>query len=82
MTELERLLTEALANMEQVLHDTQNTQARTLQHHNKELENLKITISTLQTEQLALTERLQRLNTVYENLQPLLTRLNGLLNGR
>ncbi len=82
MTELERLLKESLTQTEQLLRNNQIAHSQTLQHHSGELATLKSAVSTLQAEQTALTERLKRLNAVYESLQPLLIRLNALLPGK
>ena len=72
MTELERLLKESLSQTEQLLRNNQIAHSQTLQHHSRELKNLKSAVSTLQAEQAALS-------AVYESLQPLLRRLNALL---
>ena len=79
MTELERLLKESLSQTEQLLRNNQIAHSQTLQHHRRELKNLKSAVSTLQAEQAALTGHLTRLSAVYESLQPLLRRLNALL---
>ena len=76
MTELERLLKESLSQTEQLLRNNQIPHSQTLQHHSRELKNLKSAVSTLQA---ALTGHLTRLSAVYESLQPLLRRLNALL---
>nr|WP_294510683.1 hypothetical protein [uncultured Bilophila sp.] len=82
MTELERMLKESLEHTEQLLRDSQASHAQTLQQHNRELEQIKKEIQTLQTKQHTMTAHLARLNAVYESLQPLLVRLNALLPGK
>lgn len=82
MTELERMLKEYLAQTEQLLRNNQVAHSQTLQHHSGELSSLKNAVRSLQAEQTTLTEHLTRLNSVFENLQPLLTRLNALLPGK
>lgn len=82
MTELERMFKESLTQTEQLLRNNQIAHSQTLQLHSGELANLKNTVRTLQAEQAALTGHLTRLNSVFENLQPLLTRLNALLPGK
>lgn len=54
MTELERLLKESLSQTEQLLRNNQIAHSQTLQHHSRELKNLKSAVSTLQAEQAAL----------------------------
>ena len=71
--------TQRIPQTEQLLRNNQIAHSQTLQHHSRELKNLKSAVSTLQAEQAALTGHLTRLSAVYESLQPLLRRLNALL---
>ena len=80
MTEMERLLKETLAQLEQHSRNEQGAQTSVLQHQSMELANLKKLIQTLQAEQSALSTQLTHLSSVYESLQPLLVKLNGLLS--
>ena len=89
MTELERTLKTTLLNLEQELSATQEAHSASLTNHQYSLENharairqLQEHIGKLQAEQQESARHLQRLSTVYENLQPLLTKLNLLLNER
>lgn len=71
MTELERLLKESLSQTEQLLRNNQIAHSQTLQHHSRELKNLKSAVSTLQAEQAALTGHLTRLSCCVRELAAL-----------
>lgn len=53
-----------------------------LENHAQAIRQLQEHIGKLQAEQQESVRQLQRLSTVYENLQPLLTKLNLLLTKR
>lgn len=87
MTEIERLLTDTLAALEQELRQTQERQEtiltdqqQTLAIHANTLHQLQHQIARLSAQQQESTLHLQRLSAVHENLKPLLTRLNGILS--
>ncbi len=87
MTEIERLLTNTLADLEQELHQKQEIQGETLanqQHsltvHTTTLNQLQQQITRLSAQQEESTRHLLRLSAIHENLEPLLARLNGILS--
>lgn len=87
MTEIERLLTNTLADLEQELHQKQEIQGESLanqQHsltvHTTTLNQLQQQITRLSAQQEESTRHLLRLSAIYENLEPLLARLNGILS--
>lgn len=87
MTEIERLLTDTLAALELELRQTQERQETILTDHQQALANhantlhqLQHQVARLSAQQQESTLHLQRLSAVHENLEPLLTRLSGILN--
>jgi predicted RNase H-like nuclease (RuvC/YqgF family) len=89
MTELERMLKDTLTRMEQDLIATQRNQGNslhsqqcTLENHTKAIRQLGEAIGKLQTEQEESARHLQRLSDIHANLEPLLSRLSGILNGK
>ena len=89
MTELERILTDTLSVLERELRQEQETQGTILvnqQHtmatHANTLRQLQQQVGHLSAQQQESTQHLQRLSAIYENLEPLLARLNAILNGR
>ena len=87
MTEIERLLTNTLAALEQELRQTQKYQGtiltdqqHTLASHANALHQLQHQVARLNAQQQESTLHLQRLSAVHENLEPLLERLSGILN--
>jgi hypothetical protein len=74
MTELERTLKDALTRMEQETSDT-------LKAHNQELTALREKVNRISTQQQESARLLQGLSDAYKNLEPLLTRLNGIVSG-
>lgn len=89
MTEIERLLTDTLAALEQELRQTQERQGtiltdqqQTLANHANTLHQLQQQLSHLNAQQQESAQHLQRLSAVHENLEPLLSRLNGILSVR
>ena len=89
MTELERTLTQSLMTLEQELTTTLETHDKRLsgQHlrleaQAQEIQSLRRTLAQIQTEQQESARRLQRLSDIHTSLEPLLAKLNTLLNGR
>ena len=89
MTEIERMLKDTLTALERDLTATQRNQGdsltsqqRTLESHSKAISQLADAIGNLQAEQEESARHLQRLSAIHENLEPLLSRLNGILNGK
>lgn len=89
MTELERILTQSLTTLEQELTATLEThdkrlsgQQLRLEAQAQEIQSLRRTLAQIQTEQQESTRHLQRLSDIHTSLEPLLTKLNTLLNGR
>lgn len=89
MTELERILKDTLARMEREMNATLEAHAKTLAEQQRTLEAQGQAIQRLQEnnsriarEQQESARHLQRLSAVHANLEPLLSRLNGLLSGR
>jgi len=87
MTEIERLLTDTLAALDQELRQTQESQGtiltdqqHTLANHANTLHQLQHQVARLNAQQQESAQHLQRLSAVHENLEPLLTRLSGILN--
>jgi hypothetical protein len=74
MTELERTLKDALIRMEQETTDT-------LQAHTLELTALREKVNRLSTQQQESARLLQGLSDAYKSLEPLLTRLSGIVSG-
>lgn len=88
MTELERMLKETLLTLERELSDTQarqgqqiNDQQGRLEAQDRHIQELRLAIQQLQTQQQESTRHLQRLNDASRNLEPLLTKLRNLLEG-
>ena len=89
MTELERTLKNTLLTLEQELTAMQKAHSTSLVNHQHSLENhaqairqLQEKIGQLQAEQQESARHLQRLSDIHTNLEPLLEKLNTLLNGR
>ena len=89
MTELERILTQSLTALEQELSATLEThdkrlsgQQLRLESQAQEIQSLRRTLAQIQTEQQESARHLQRLSDIHTSLEPLLTKLNTLLNGR
>ena len=89
MTELERILTQSLTALEQELSATLEThdkrlsgQQLRLESQAQEIQSLRRTLAQIQTEQQDSARHLQRLSDIHTSLEPLLTKLNTLLNGR
>ena len=89
MTELERILTQSLTTLEQELTATLEThdkrlsgQQLRLEAQAQEIQDLRRTLAQIQTEQQESARHLQRLSDIHTNLEPLLAKLNTLLNGR
>ena len=89
MTELERILTQSLTALEQELTATLEThdkrlsgQQLRLETQAQEIQSLRRTLAQIQTEQQESARHLQRLSDIHTNLEPLLAKLNTLLNGR
>ena len=89
MTELERMLKNTLLTLERELTATQNAHATSLVNHQRSLEShaqairqLQEKIGQLQAEQQESARHLQRLSDIHANLEPLLSRLSALLNGK
>ena len=89
MTELERTLTQSLMTLEQELTTTLEThdkrlsgQQLRLEAQAQEIQSLRRTLAQIQTEQQESARHLQRLSDIHTSLEPLLAKLNTLLNGR
>lgn len=89
MTEIERLLTDTLAALEQELRQTQERQGtilteqqRILTTHANTLHQLQHQVARLSAQQQESAHHLQRLSAIHENLKPFLERLSGILDGR
>ncbi|MDR2573565.1 MAG: hypothetical protein LBC94_04345 [Desulfovibrio sp.] len=89
MTELERTLKNTLLTLERELSATQKAHATSLVNHQRSLEShaqaiqqLQENIGQLQAEQQESARHLQRLSDIHANLEPLLSRLNALLNAK
>ncbi len=89
MTEIERMLKDTLTALERDVTATQrnqgdslNNQQRTLESHSKAIRQLADAIGDLQSEQQESARHLQRLSAIHENLEPLLSRLNGILSDK
>jgi predicted nucleic acid-binding Zn-ribbon protein len=89
MTELERMLKDTLIRMEQDFSAKLTSQGKTLEEHqcaltahSQGLRQLQEENSRVKADLQALTRRLHDLAESYKNLELLLSRLNGILNGR
>ena len=89
MTELERTLKNTLLTLERELTATQKAHGTSLVNHQRSLEShaeairqLQEKIGQLQAEQQESARHLQRLSDIHANLEPLLSRLNALLNAK
>ena len=89
MTELERTLTQSLMTLEQELTTTLETHDKRLSGQQlrqeaqaQEIQSLRRTLAQIQTEQQESARHLQRLSDIHTSLEPLLAKLNTLLNGR
>ena len=89
MTELERILTQSLTTLEQELTATLEThdkrlsgQQLRLEAQAQEIQSLRRTLAQIQTEQQDSARHLQRLSDIHTSLEPLLAKVNTLLNGR
>lgn len=89
MIELERTLKNILLTLEHDLTATQQAHDTSLINHQRSLEShaqairqLQEKIGQLQIEQQESARRLQRLSAIHANLEPLLSLLNVILNGR
>ena len=89
MTELERMLKDTLARMEQDFSAKLTSQGKTLEEQQRALtvqsqglRQLQGEISRVSADLQALTKRLEDLAGLYRSLEPLLSRLNGILSGK
>jgi Tfp pilus assembly protein PilN len=89
MTELEKMLKDTLTRMEQGFSAILTIQGRSLEEqqraltaHNQSLRQFQEENSRIKADLQALTQRLQDLAEPYKRLEPLLSRLNGILNGK
>ena len=89
MTELERMLKDTRARMEQDFSQSLSAQGKTLEEqqraltaHSQGLRQLQETSSRSNADLQALTRRLHDLAESYKSLEPLLSRLNSILNDR
>lgn len=89
MTELERLLKNTLLTLEQDLAAMQKAHSislvnhqRSLETHNQATKQLQENMAQLRAEQQESARHLQRLSDIHANLEPLLSRLNALLNAK
>jgi septal ring factor EnvC (AmiA/AmiB activator) len=89
MTELERMLKDTLTKIEQDFSLSLSVQGKELQGQrsllavqSRDLHRLQEEIVRINADLQALTRRLQDLAGLCENLEPLLSRLNDILNNR
>ncbi len=82
MTELERIFKETLTTMERELIATQEVYKTRLEAHDNAIQRLQQSVKQLQAQQLESARHLQHLSDIHANLEPLLSRLNDILNGR
>ncbi|MDR2489000.1 MAG: hypothetical protein LBD42_05880 [Desulfovibrio sp.] len=89
MTELERMLKDTLTRMEQDFSTVLISQGKTLEEQRRALAAQSQSLRQLQeqnsrnnAELQALTRRLEDLAGSYRSLEPLLSRLNDILNGK
>ena len=89
MTELERMLKDTLASMEQDFSQSLSAQGKTLEEqqrvltaHSQGLRQLQQENSRVNADLQDLTRQLHDLAESYKSLEPLLSRLNNILNGR
>ena len=89
MTELERMLKETLTRMEQDFSAALTSQGKTLAEqqraltaHSQGLRQLQEENSRVKADSQALTRRLDDLAGLYKSLEPLLSRLSGILSGK
>jgi hypothetical protein len=87
MTELERILKDTLTAMEREMgvtlenHETRlANQLDSLETQAQAMRELRLGFNRLQAEQQESARHLQRLSAIHANLEPLLSRLNALLN--
>jgi hypothetical protein len=88
VTELEKMLKDSLARMERDLYTSLTEQGKALEEQRQILLTQSLSIKQMQgqirrneAELQALMPRLQDFGAVYKSLEPLLSRLNGLLSG-
>ena len=89
MTELKKMLKDTLTRMEQDFSQSLTSQGKTLEEqqraltaHSQGLQQLQEKNSQVKADLQALTKRLEDLAESYKSLEPLLSRLNGILNGK
>ena len=82
MTELERILKETLTTMEREITATQEAHKKTLEAHNQAIRHLQQRVSRIETEQQESVRHLQHLSDIHASLEPLLSRLSAILNGK
>ena len=89
MTELERMLKDTLTRMEQDFSAKLTSQGKTLEEqqrsltaHSQGLRQLQEENSRIKTDLQALTRRLHSVAESYKSLEPLLSRLSGILSGK
>jgi septal ring factor EnvC (AmiA/AmiB activator) len=87
MTEIEHLLTDTLAALEQELRQTQKNQGtiltdqkQTMAIHANALHQLQQQMALLNAQQQESAQHLQRLSIIYADLEPLLKYLNKILS--
>ena len=89
MTELERILKDTLTTLERDMTAMREAHSTSLANHQRSLEShtqairqLQEKIGQIQTEQTESARHLQRLSDIHSSLEPLLSRLNGLLSDK
>lgn len=82
MTELERILTDSLVALEQELTATQEIHKKTLEEHSQAIQRLQQSVKRIETDQQQSAQLLQHLSDIHANLEPLLSRLSAILNGK
>jgi uncharacterized coiled-coil protein SlyX len=88
MTEIERMLRDTLARMEQDLSAKLDSQGKTLEEQRQTLQALQAALASQQErinrmsdDLQALMRRLHDVSDVYKSLEPLLPTLHGILSG-
>ncbi|GHV49894.1 hypothetical protein FACS1894168_0290 [Deltaproteobacteria bacterium] len=89
MTELEKMLRDTLTRLEQGFSRSLSEQGeevqeqrRLLDAHSRSLQQLQEEATRTKADLQALTRRLEDLAGLSVNLEPLVSRLNGILNGK
>ena len=82
MTELERILTNSLTTMERELTASRETHKKTLDAQSQAIQHLQAQVNRIQAGQHEFARHLQHLSDIHASLEPLLSRLSAILNGK